>query len=118
MTDEFHKVATLEINDDILQIQNTLHLCNDDTDVITNAIKIQKSTHKIKGLAPMMGKKDLGTIASLLDGIFKKIIDGNAADGIFELLTFTVTEMNNSMNHSNYDLNEVKQKITLFSSAL
>ena len=116
MSDEFLKVATAEINDEISEIQHILNSCHNSLDVSANAAKIQKSTHKIKGLAPMMGKEDLGSLSSLLDSVLKKIMDGAIADEIFESLITAVDEMKNSMTCSDYNLDEIKQRISKISS--
>ena len=118
MADEFLKVATAEINDEISEIQNILNSCHDSLDVSANAAKIQKSTHKIKGLAPMMGKEELGSLSSLLDSVLKKIMDGATTDELFESLLAAVDEMKNSMIHSDYNLDEIKQRILQISSTL
>ena len=117
MSDEFLKIATAEINDEILEIQNILNFCHSSLDVSTNAAKIQKSTHKIKGLAPMMGKEEVGRLSSLLDSVLKKIIDGAIIDDILESLIDAVTEMKNSMTNSDYNLDKVKQRISKIISA-
>lgn len=112
MSDEFLKIATAEINGEISEIQNILNFCHSSLDVSTNAAKIQKSTHKIKGLAPMMGKEELGSLSSLLDSVLKKIMNGAIIDEIFESLIDAVDEMKNSMTNSNYNLDEIKQRIS------
>lgn len=118
MSDEFLKIATGEINDEISEIQKILDSCRNNNDISVNAAKIQKSTHKIKGLAPMMGKEELGSFSGLLDSVLKKIMDGAVSDEILESLVTAVNEMKNSMIHSNYNLNEIKQKISQISSTL
>lgn len=117
MSDEFLKIATAEINGEILEIQNILNSCHNNLDVSANATKIQKSTHKIKGLAPMMGKEEVGRLSSLLDSVLKKIIDGAIIDDILESLIDAVTEMKNSMTNSDYNLDKVKQRISKIISA-
>lgn len=116
MSDEFLKIATGEINDEISEIQKILDSCRNNNDISVNAAKIQKSTHKIKGLAPMMGKEDLGNLSSLLDSVLKKIINGAVLDEIFELLITAVDEMRNSMTNSDYDLDEIKQRVSKIST--
>jgi chemotaxis protein histidine kinase CheA len=118
MSDEFLKIATAEINDEILEIQNILNSCHNALDVSANAAKIQKSTHKIKGLAPMMGKDDLGNLSSLLDSVLKKIIDGAIVDDLFDSMKDSVNEMKNSMIYSDYNLDVIKQRILRISSNL
>lgn len=118
MSDEFLKVATAEINNEISEIQNILNSCQSNLDVSANAVKIQKSTHKIKGLAPMMGKEDLGNLSSLLDSLLKKIMNNIIADEILEPLIIAVDEMKKSMTCPDYNLDKIKQRISNLSSAL
>ncbi len=118
MSDEFLKIATAEINNEISEIQNILNSCKSNLDVSINAAKIQKSTHKIKGLAPMMGKEDLGILAALLDSLLKKIMNGVVANEILESLIIAADEMKKSMTCSDYNLDKIKQKISHLSSAL
>lgn len=111
MSDEFLAVATKEVTDDIDSIENILKLCTNDADVFQNASKFQKHTHKIKGLAPMMAKESLGDLSSSLDDIFKKIIDGENIDGIFNLLLESITNMKKSMTEPNYDFSQINERI-------
>jgi len=111
MSDEFITVATKEINDEITNFENILNLCTNDDDVYQNANKFQKHTHKIKGLAPMMGKEELGVLSSLLDGILKEMIEGKKIAGIFDILTESLNYMKNSMNEPNYDLSPINNKV-------
>jgi len=118
MSDEFLKVATAEINNEISEIQNILNSCQSSLDVSANAVKIQKSTHKIKGLAPMMGKEDLGSLSALLDSLLKKIMNGVIVDEILESLIIAADAMKKSMTYPNYNLDKIKQRISNLSSAL
>ena len=118
MSDEFFKIATAEINDEISQIQSIVDSCKNRLDMYSNAEKIQKSTHKIKGLAPMMGKEDLGSLAALLDSILKKITSETLTDEVFDTLTCAIAEMKNSMTTSDYTLDDIKQKVLKISSSL
>ena len=111
MSDEFLAVATKEVTDDIDSIENILKLCANDVDVFQNALKFQKHTHKIKGLAPMMGKESLGNLSSSLDDIFKKIIDGENINGIFNLMLESITSMKKSMNEPDFDFSQINEKI-------
>ena len=111
MSDEFIAVATKEVTGDIDSIENILKLCTKDIDVFQNASKFQKHTHKIKGLAPMMGKESLGDLASSLDNIFKKIVDGENVDGVFNLMQESITHMKKSMNESDYDFSQINEQI-------
>ncbi len=111
MSDEFITIATKEINEEITDLENILNLCVNDDDVYQNANKFQKHTHKIKGLAPMMGKEELGGLSSQLDIMLKKMIEGKKIEGIFEILTESLHYMKNSMNESNCDLSQINNKI-------
>lgn len=118
VSDEFLNLATAEINNEISEIQLVLNSCHNDLDVSANVIKIQKSTHKIKGLAPMMGKSELGSFSALLDSILKKIMDGALLDDLFDLLSSAVIEMKNSMSYPNYNLDKTKQHFLQISNSL
>jgi len=111
MSDEFIAVATKEVTDDIDSIKNILKLCANDIDVFQNASNFQKHTHKIKGLAPMMGKESLGDLSSSLDNIFKKIIDGENVDGIFNLMVDSIIHMKKSMNETDYNFSQINERI-------
>ena len=111
MSDEFITIATKEINEEITDLENILNLCVNNDDVQQNANKFQKHTHKIKGLAPMMGKEELGGLSALLDGMLKKMIEGKKIEGIFDILTESLHSMKNSMNEPNCDLSQINNKI-------
>ncbi len=66
MSDEFMKIATQEINDELSGISTILDSCQNDADVSKNSDKIEEHMHKIKGLAPMMGKENIGSLAKTL----------------------------------------------------
>ena len=72
MSDEFMKLATKEINEEIASLVELLSQCSSDDGIFSTAEKFQKHTHKIKGLAPMMGKEDLGELSGTMDSILKK----------------------------------------------
>jgi len=111
MSDEFITIATKEINDEITGLENILNICTNNDDVYQNAIKFQKHTHKIKGLAPMMGKEELGGLSSLLDDMLKKTIEGKKFGEIFDILAESFHSMKNSMNEPNFDLSRINNKI-------
>jgi HPt (histidine-containing phosphotransfer) domain-containing protein len=69
MSDEFLQVATKEINDEIDSINKILKSCRTDSDIFKNSQNIDDHIHKIKGLAPMMGKPGIGIIAALNDSV-------------------------------------------------
>jgi HPt (histidine-containing phosphotransfer) domain-containing protein len=111
MSDEFIEVATKEVNGDIEEIKNILKLCSTDEDVFHNSAKFQKHTHKIKGLAPMMGKESLGNFSSSLDDVFKKMIEGNHYENIFDIISKSVVQMKKSMNEPDFDFSQINDQI-------
>ncbi len=112
MSDEFIKIATEEINEEISELDQLLSTCQNDADVFSSADKFQKHTHKIKGLAPMMGKEELGSFSAILDSIQKKMIDGIAINGIFNDMTASISLMKKSMSEPDCDLAEIKNRIS------
>ena len=111
MSDEFLKVATKEINDEIASINKILESCKNDSDISINSKSIEGHIHKIKGLAPMMGKTGIGIIATLNDSLLCHIIEGKTIEGIFSILTESTIFMNNSMSGTEQNVDELKQKI-------
>ena len=118
MSDEFMKIATEEINEEISEISSILNSCANNEDVYHNSKELQTHTHKIKGLAPMMGQEELGAICSTLDAILKKINDGDKVGGIFDILTESLPYMVHTMSEPDYDMSPIVDKITNFSSSL
>jgi chemotaxis protein histidine kinase CheA len=116
MSEEFIKSATQEINEEITRIQHILNYCKNNSDLSANAEEIQKHTHKIKGLAPMIDKEDLGLLSAMLDSILQKTMKGKQLDNLLKLFTMAITEMTASMTFSNYDLNKIKKHVSLISS--
>ena len=84
MSDEFLRVAKEEVTDDISKIGDLLKNCSGDSDVLKNAADVQKHTHKLKGLAPMMGQSEIGDIAAILDTLLKVTISGMSVQEIFQ----------------------------------
>lgn len=111
MSDEFLKVATQEINDELSGISTILGSCQNDDDVSKNLDKIERHMHNIKGLAPMMGKENVGNLAKVLDSVLKKIISGKKADGFFAPLSTSIEQMKIAMVE-NHDLNEIQKNIS------
>lgn len=109
MSDEFIKLATKEINEEIIGIGDILNSCNDDANVFKNSDSLQKHTHKIKGLAPMMGKNTMGSLVSVLDDILKQIMAGKTPQGIFDVMVTCHEKLVQNMN-DNSDLEPVIEK--------
>jgi|CXWL01.1.fsa_nt_gi hypothetical protein len=116
MSKEFIRTATQEINEELSGIQHILNYCKNNLDLSANAGKIQKHTHKIRGLAPMIDKEDLGLLSSLLDSILQKIMKGEQLDDLLQLFTMSISEMTTSMTSSNYDLKKIKKYVSQISS--
>ena len=111
MSDEFLRVAAQEINEELRCISTILGTCNDDSDVSKNSQQIEAHMHKIKGLAPMMGKENVGELAKTLDTILKKIVAGNSVNGFFEPLLSSVEQMQLSMEKQ-HDLTPIQKQIS------
>lgn len=114
MSDEFIALATKKINEELSGIDTILNSCNNDDDIVMQSSKLERHTHKIKGLAPMMGKEELGELASHLDTILKEMIDGKKIPDFFNAITESLSEMKNSMDEPNHNLNPIIGKIKQF----
>ncbi len=112
MSDEFIETATKEINEEISELEKILSSCQNNANVFSSAEKFQKHTHKIKGLAPMMGKEELGSLSAILDSIFKKMMDGVTIDGVFNVLSDSISSMKQYMSEPDYNLAEIKIRIS------
>ncbi len=111
MSDEFIKVATGEIKEEIASIKKILDTCDDDSGVFKNSTSIEKHIHKIKGLAPMMGKEKIGEIATLNDVLLNHILDGKHLEGIHSILCESNLFMEQSIRNSDINSAKLKQKI-------
>ena len=111
MSDEFIKVATQEINDELSGIATILDICSNDLDIAENSSKIEQHMHKIKGLAPMMGKEDIGNLAKILNSILKKIVSGQKVDGFYEPLSTSIKQMTFAMENP-FDLSEIHKQVS------
>lgn len=117
MSEEFLKVATKEIKEDLENISTILGSCQNDDDVSKNSDEIEKFMHKIKGLAPMMGKQDVGDLAKTLDVILKKINSGQKIDGFLEPLSISVEKMTSAIDGPT-ELGQVQQQISDIASKI
>ena len=111
MSDEFIQVATKEINEEIASINKILKSCKTDSDISKNSVYIEGHIHKIKGLAPMMGKPGIGIVSALNDSILNHLIEGKNIEGVFSTLTESTVFMTDSMNGPEEKVDEIKQKI-------
>ncbi len=117
MTDEFIKVSEKEINEDLEGISKILDSCKNDNGLKEKCQEIKNHLHKIKGLAPMMGKKGISEIASINDSLLKKILEDNMVDGIFETISESNQLMKNLMQDSTTEMNEFIKTIKTKHSA-
>ncbi|MFB5607174.1 MAG: hypothetical protein ACE5RI_07490 [Candidatus Nitrosomaritimum yanchengensis] len=111
MSDEFLHVATKEINQELSGISQILDSCQNDFDVSKNSGVIEAHIHKIKGLAPMMGKENVGELAKTLDIILKKIVAGQNVPNFFKSLSFSINEMKIAMEKP-HDLGKIQKEIS------
>lgn len=81
MSDEFLKVARQEIQSELDELERISVHCVDDDQVFKNSQIIKEHFHKIRGLAPMIGHKDVGEIAKTGDLILKYIISAGSLSG-------------------------------------
>jgi len=111
LTDEFTKQATKEINEELDHNSKILKSCQNDEDISNKCSEIEKHLHKIKGLAPMMGQKKIGELASLNDELIKKILEGEKIEGIFEIIKQSNKLMKDLMQDSTVEIDGLKQTI-------
>ena len=111
MSDNFHRIAKQEIQDELNGLKQILLQCNNDNDISNNGNKIEKHLHKIKGLAPMMGQNNVGEIAKLSDIILKHIIENGMLSGAHKIINESVhmmQEIFNDVNKKNIDEFKIK----------
>ena len=90
-------IAT-EINDEIANIQNILHFCNNSDDVYHNVNNFQKHIGKINDLSTKISKEELVVLSSMLDNLLNEMIQGKKNGGIYDILTESLHHMRSSMN--------------------
>ena len=112
MSDEFIKVATKEINDELTSIDSIIKSCTTDLLLKTKSNEIEGHMHKIKGLSPMMGQKEIGEISALVDTLLKTDNIDNTFDGLLQVLIESNQFMKNAMDGKIEKFEELKQKIT------
>jgi len=111
LSDEFSEQATKEINEELEHNSQILKSCQNDEDISNKCPEIEKHLHKIKGLAPMMGQKKIGELASLNDELIKKILEGEKIEGIFETIKQSNKLMKDLMRDSTVEIDDLKQTI-------
>jgi len=111
LSDEFTKQAIKEIHEELEHNSQILKSCQNDEDISNKCSEIEKHLHKIKGLAPMMGQKKIGDLASLNDELIKKILEGEKIEGIFETIKQSNNLMKDLMRDSTVEIDGLKQTI-------
>jgi chemotaxis protein histidine kinase CheA len=112
MSDNFHKIARQEIQEELNNLKQILLQCNNDSDIFKNGNKIEKHLHKIKGLAPMMEQKNVGEIAKLNDTILIHIIENGMLSGTYQIISESLHMMQEIFNNTNKkNVDEFKTKI-------
>ena len=112
MSDDFLKLARKEIQEELDSLKQILSKCHSDPDISTNGKEIERHLHKIKGLAPMMGQKDVGDIAALTDTITKRVIENGSLEGTYKCLSESTQIMNEIFAGSKTkNVEELKNKI-------
>ena len=111
MSDEFLRVAKEEVSDDIAKISNLLKNCSGDPDISKNATEIETHTHKLKGLAPMMGQSEIGDVAATLDTLLKLVISGKSIPEIFQAIKKSNQFMLDAINDNKSDYASLKNDL-------
>jgi len=111
MSDAFIRVATKEINEELTSIDTILQSCKTDSDFYNKSEITEQHLHKIRGLAPMMGKIKVGEIAEMNDVLVLCIAKGKMVSGIVDVLKESTVFMKNDMNNNCTGFDELKQKI-------
>jgi len=111
LSDEFTEQATKEIHEELEYNSQILKSCQNDEDISNKCSEIEKHLHKIRGLAPMMGQKKIGELASLNDELIKKILEGEKIKGIFETIKQSNKLMEDLMRDSTVEIDDLKQTI-------
>jgi chemotaxis protein histidine kinase CheA len=112
MSDNFHKIARQEIQEELDSLKQILLQCNNDNDISKYGNKIEKHLHKIKGLAPMMDQNNVGEIAKLNDIILRHIIEKGMLNGTHQIINESLHMMQEIFNDTNKkNIDEFKIKI-------
>jgi chemotaxis protein histidine kinase CheA len=111
LSEDFLRVATKELCDDLLAINDVLSKCSSDSDVFKLASEIKTHLHKMKGLAPMMNQVEIGELASILDRIFNSIVSGISVAGIYNTLKASCQFMHDKLDNKSPDYDLLKTLI-------
>lgn len=112
MSDEFQKVARLEIQLELDGLNEVFLEYIDDKQFFEKIKDIEKHMHKIKGLAPMMGQEKIGEIARISDIILKHIINQGALKGSQEMIFEAVQRMSFIFNgDTNIETDDFRKQV-------
>jgi len=111
LSDNFLRIARKEVQEELDGLEQILAHCSNDIDISNHAKNIERRMHKIMGLAPMMGQKDIGDIARMADVLLKHVIANGTLAGIHQILlesNLVMKEIFNGMTTK--DAKEFKNK--------
>ena len=111
MSEEFTRIATQEILEELSEILKILDTCKNDNDMVQNVDDFEKHFHKIKGLAPMMKKEQVGNLASLFDSLMKQIQNGHKLSGVYAVMAESISKMKTAMNEDNENLEDLQSTL-------
>lgn len=118
MSDEFIEVATREIKEEIDKIHKILLKCSNDSDLSPRSDSIRQHLHKIKGLAPMMGKEEIGNVASLGHDLLTRVIKGNLLNGTYRIICDSNAFMKQSLEGLTIDEKTQAKKLKEYYSQI
>lgn len=112
MSDEFQKIARLEIQSELDGLNEIFLECVDDDQFFKKTKNIEKHMHKIKGLAPMMEQEKVGEIARISDVVLKHIINQGILKGSQEIIFEAVQRMSLLFNgDANIEIDDFRKQV-------
>ncbi len=111
MSDEFLRVARLEIQTEIENLKDIFLICGNDEQLHEKSVDIEKHMHKIKGLAPMMGQEKVGEIARISDIILKHVIGHGMLKGAHSIISNAVQKMSSIFDGYDAEVDDFKKTV-------
>ena len=111
MSDNFLRAAQKEVREDLEGIKTILDSCKNDSDISANTEAIGKHLHRIKGLAPMMGEKEIGEISQMADKLIKHISTKDPQNGSYEILNGSVRLIEQILKGESEDTQVLKKSM-------
>ncbi len=111
MSEEFFRVARLEIQTELDGLKKIFKNCSNDDQIYDKCEEIERHMHKIKGLAPMMDQKQVGDIAKTSDAILKHIVKNGKLAGSHEIISLAVKTMEQVFNGTESNTNDFRRKL-------